>query len=786
MKLAVVTSTLAEAGVETQTTFGMEATSEAFRILSSGLYSDKIAAVLREVSCNATDAHVVAGTPDLPIEVQLPTMLDHTLRIRDHGPGLDERQMVETYTRYFKSDKRQSNDLIGGKGLGSKSPFCYIDSFNVTTVQNGEKRIYVAHVGAQGVPVLSLMGRAPADTDWPHGLEVSFPVKSKDITEFHAKARSIFCWFRVRPKIIGGGEIEPVAIALEGETFAIVPQEGEGCRLLMGDVAYPIHRGSIPGLSQVEDHLLQNGLVLKAPIGSVSPTASREGLEYSPADRAALRKLLADAMDELREKLKSLALHEEATEWLTRRRLHAKLASAGPGAASHPLVVKGLFDRCTEPLVIREKIMGRLLDTRIKAPEAVGSNGETRVFAYGYFRGNGFTVSRTEVNGGVFSDRNRTPLMLRYDASAMVVVMDLPGADQRIRYKFRAKGQAWHIATVIGVIGPAALEKARMISEVFGGLKIVNASSWPSPEKPKKDPSAKASELKGDGIKHYTRVIRSVDNPEGRGGINLGQPSTDVDPAELDERGKYYLVARDTVKACTEFLNRTEASGRYIGGDVLGALWKAYEEARCQGIDLPLIEGVLVLANAHPCRSLEKEGWRDLVVAMRERLIAKREQLVAGFFAVPNLWSKHEVYCSWYRMAQYGAAAVLADLETSTEAWKACEAVVAARPAFAQWVREFRALKEVLRADGSDSAKRQVALRERLNAAEPLLGKLHEARISSSELSGPESMEKRRYPGLTLLDTAWFHRVLTDAKLAANIPQAAFMLQAALSFEIEA
>ena len=38
MKVAVVISTLAESGIEEQTTFGMEATSERFRILTSGLY----------------------------------------------------------------------------------------------------------------------------------------------------------------------------------------------------------------------------------------------------------------------------------------------------------------------------------------------------------------------------------------------------------------------------------------------------------------------------------------------------------------------------------------------------------------------------------------------------------------------------------------------------------------------------------------------------------------------------------------------------------------------------
>ena len=786
MKVAVATSTLAEAGVEAQTTFGMDTTSEAFRILSSGLYSDKISAVLREVGCNAMDAHIVAGTPDLPIEVQLPTVLDSTLRIRDFGPGLDERQMIDTYTRYFKSDKRQSNELIGGKGLGSKSPFSYIDSFNVAAVQEGEKRLYVAHIGPQGVPVLSLMARTAADADWAHGLEVSFPVKPKDVTEFHSKAASIFRWFRVLPRIIGGEAAEAVKVVIDGETFALVPTDVSGCRLLMGNVAYPIHRESVPGLSQVEDFLLQNGLVLKAPIGSVSPTAAREGLEYSPADRSALRKLLADAMGELRERLKTLALHEEPTEWATRRKLQSKVTAAGTSTLVHPVVVNGLFRRGSEPLEIREKITERLLDTVIKAPGSVGSSGDTRAFAYGRHRGKECPVGRTEVIGGAFSDRRRSPLTLSYAAPALVVVMDVPGADQRIRHRFREKGRAWLNAKMLGVTGPRALECAQMISEAFGGLKIVNASSWPAPEKQKRDRSAKPGEFKGEGVKHYAQVIRSVDNPEGRGGIKLGQASGDVDPAELGARGKYYIVARDTPKACTEFFNRTEVTGRYISVDLLGALWNAYEEARCQGVDLPVIEGVLVLENAQPCRSLEKEGWIDLVSVMRDRLLAKREQLVAGFFEVPNLWSKHEVHCSWYPMHQYGAAAVLADLEISSEAWKACEPIVAARPTFARWVRELRLLKEGLREGGSDAVKRQVVLREALNAADALLGHMHEARWNSMKLVGEGSIEQKRFPRLALLNAAWMQRVLRDADAAESLSDVAAMLQAALSLEIEA
>ena len=786
MKVAVVASTLAESGIEAQTTFGMEATSEAFRILSSGLYSDKISAVLREVSCNALDAHVVAGTPDLPIEVQLPTLLDHTLRIRDYGPGLDEQQMIDTYTRYFKSDKRDSNDLIGGKGLGSKSPFCYTDSFNVTVAQNGEKRLYVAHIGEQGVPVLSLMGRTSADADWPHGLEVSFPVKPKDITEFHTKAALIFRWFRVLPRIIGGVAAERVAVVLEGETFAIATTASSGCCLLMGNVAYPLHPGAGSGLSQSAAlHLLTSGLILKAPIGAVSPTASREGLEYSPADRVAIRRLLSGAMQELREMLKSLALHEEATEWQTCRTIRSRISAAEARPLNNPLVVDWLFDGGSEPPEILDKIKKRLLSWGIRVPAEIGSSGTTRVFAYGHHHGKDRPLSRTEIHKGETAINPGLPLELKYSADAFIVVMDAPAADQRIRNKFRAMGEAWKAAVVIGVFGPDARAEAMRISGILEGIEVLSASSWPAPAKPENGSGAKGSASKCDAIKHYTKVIREVDRPEGRGYLKLAKACDGFDQALLDERGRYYVIARDVRPAFSEFMNRTSAPGRYITAKMLDVVWTVYEEARCQGVDLPVIDGVLVLANAQPCRSLEKDGWKDLVSVLRERLLANRERLVEGFFDGINLWSKHENPCVWYGMDRFGAAAVLADLDTSSQAWKACEPVVSARPAFARWVEEFRALKEGTRGIGPESVRRQVVLREGLNEALPFLGQLHSARMGYAELTGEERMESRRFPMLALLDKTWFKHVLCHDAEAEPLHRTVFMLQAALSVEVE-
>jgi HSP90 family molecular chaperone len=46
-----------ETNMEGSTAFSIEASAKMYNILSSGLYSNKIKAVIRELSCNALDAN---------------------------------------------------------------------------------------------------------------------------------------------------------------------------------------------------------------------------------------------------------------------------------------------------------------------------------------------------------------------------------------------------------------------------------------------------------------------------------------------------------------------------------------------------------------------------------------------------------------------------------------------------------------------------------------------------------------------------------------------------------
>jgi hypothetical protein len=96
----------------------------AFETMSSRLYSDKIRAVLRELACNAWDAHQDAGKVDVPFEIHLPTDFEPYFEIKDYGTGMSHRDIVDLFCTYFGTNKSDSDKFIGALGLGSKSPFC--------------------------------------------------------------------------------------------------------------------------------------------------------------------------------------------------------------------------------------------------------------------------------------------------------------------------------------------------------------------------------------------------------------------------------------------------------------------------------------------------------------------------------------------------------------------------------------------------------------------------------------------------------------------------------------
>ncbi len=282
-----------------ETKFKINASAKAFKILSDSLYTNKIKAIVRELSCNAYDAHVAAKTQDKKFIVHLPTFHKPEFYIRDFGTGLSKADIEQIYTTYFESTKTQSNDYIGCLGLGSKTPFCYTDSFIVKSYHNGKLYTYNAFLDDEELPNIALISET--NTDESNGLEVRFSVKERDFSSFVREATEVFYWFKDAPQLIGLTLTETYqdlrAKSLKKDTWVAVSLENSGRKkppvILMGNVAYPIDLVSIdPALTcLVHDSNLLN-LVIELGIGDVEVAASREALSINKTSREKIKTII--------------------------------------------------------------------------------------------------------------------------------------------------------------------------------------------------------------------------------------------------------------------------------------------------------------------------------------------------------------------------------------------------------------------------------------------------------------------------------------------------------------
>ena len=269
--------------------FKIQASAKAFEILSSNIYTNKVRAVIREYNCNAYDAHVAAGNGQ-PWDVHLPTHLESYFSVRDYGTGLSDEQVREIFTTYFHSTKTNSNDFVGALGLGSKSAFSIVDSFNVVSYYNGVKTDYCCYKDEHGEPQVATL--ASSDTDQQNGLEVSMSVEGRT-DDFTYEAVKVFKYFDVLPNINDKEVVKDILKAKEDYKF--VCDEGSfntgygSLYARMGNVAYKIpteYRSDLSGFINFD-------------IGDLSFNAGREELSMDDSTKKLLKSRIQQVQDNL-------------------------------------------------------------------------------------------------------------------------------------------------------------------------------------------------------------------------------------------------------------------------------------------------------------------------------------------------------------------------------------------------------------------------------------------------------------------------------------------------------
>lgn len=240
----------------------------------NGLYSDTVAAPVREYSTNAWDSHVFAGVTR-PIEITLPTTERLEFVVQDFGLGMSIDNLRETYAMYGASDKRDSNAVAGMLGLGSKSALSYAEAFTVSAVKGGVKVVAMVTKDDRGLGVIKVLDTL--GTDEPNGVRITVPVDRYDVDRFRTAARNLFRFWEPGSVLVDGEapvaqEWATSALQIDSDTWLVRKDAGlHSSYVIMGNVPYPVEDVTIGHMDY--------RFVARLNIGDVVPTPSREAVK---------------------------------------------------------------------------------------------------------------------------------------------------------------------------------------------------------------------------------------------------------------------------------------------------------------------------------------------------------------------------------------------------------------------------------------------------------------------------------------------------------------------------
>lgn len=249
-----------------------------FQMLSDKIYTDKIAAVIREIACNAYDAHIASGQNKSFI-VTLPSLLNPVFSVEDFGLGLSEEDIENLYCRIGGSNKRSSNSEVGGFGIGASSPFAYTDSFTVVSTYNGIRSTYLLFK-SNGIPSYTKIS-SDATTEG-NGVKVCVDVQNSHLNDFKMKAMRQLSFFPTGTiEVRGDFKTIPYRKVKDILHFNLIDIQSAGMRqwyAKQGPVLYtlPMDRDIVG--DNFYSIFRQKHFALEFEIGDLAVTPSRETL----------------------------------------------------------------------------------------------------------------------------------------------------------------------------------------------------------------------------------------------------------------------------------------------------------------------------------------------------------------------------------------------------------------------------------------------------------------------------------------------------------------------------
>lgn len=332
MKLNDIRPSIESSGELQEQFFSIKDQGMIFDILRNKMYSNPILAICREISCNARDAHREVKTPDVQVQITLPSPLEPFYKVRDFGPGISPDRMSNIFIQYTASTKRDDNVQTGGFGLGAKTPFSYSDTFTIKTVFDGTEYNYACFIDETKVGKLALLNQVP--TKEANGTEIIIPVRPVDFRLFNEWTEFSTRHWTVRPLIKGGiinwKESTPI---ISGTDWAIMSTSdyNRNVKLIIDGIEYPVDLAALRTYADAKLIDASRGnLFLYFNVGELSLSASREAVYLDKPTEKKIAAKLESACKEIKknvtDKIQAFANLWEANVYY-RKDLHGSFNS---------------------------------------------------------------------------------------------------------------------------------------------------------------------------------------------------------------------------------------------------------------------------------------------------------------------------------------------------------------------------------------------------------------------------------------------------------------------------
>lgn len=265
-------------------------------LLSSNLYSNPEQSFMREIVSNAWDAHVEAGNIDTPVIIKIE---QDKVTIRDFGTGISPERFSEIYCNIGSSTKRESNDYIGGFGIGRFSALACSDTVSIISYYNGLAFHYIMIKEGNNITT-NLVNTVT--TEEKNGVEVSIHINNPrpylDALSYLAFFPNIY----IETKCYLENNLNNIKIKKYNK-FAIATTSIKH-KILLGNVLYPLDIDKCNQESKKLVELIGNkGFAFRFNIGELNITPNRESIIYTNDTI----KVINDRIKEAKEELISIA-----------------------------------------------------------------------------------------------------------------------------------------------------------------------------------------------------------------------------------------------------------------------------------------------------------------------------------------------------------------------------------------------------------------------------------------------------------------------------------------------